>query len=319
MHVVRHLAADLPAAVLVTIDLRGGALSSLVECLRQAGSLPIRLATDGEMVQEGHVYVAPPGRHLLVEERHLQLGYGPRENGCRPAVDAMLRAAAVSSGSRAVGVVLTGAFGDGASGLWALGQCGGVTVVQDQSDAAFSSGTRPCAGSWVTPDHVMRLADMPGLLDTLARQPAGTPVRAPASMSYEVRIARGDGTNVREMDRLGSRSILACPNCHGVMWEILEGEIVRYRCHTGHAFSAEAMGRTLDEDALRGIESATRALEERLALVRRLEQRLQRGARPSTKASEESAQEIERKLGALREATRRIDQITAEEEMSRPG
>jgi two-component system chemotaxis response regulator CheB len=49
------------------------------------------------------------------------------------------------------------------------------------------------------------------------------------------RIASGGRGSMTEMDRIGRRSILACPDCHGLMWEIEKGELVRYRCHVGHA------------------------------------------------------------------------------------
>jgi CheB methylesterase len=85
------------------------------------------------------MYIGPPGRHLLVDDERLELGVDPRENNARPAIDPMLRSAAVCCGYRTIGVVLTGTLSDGASGLWALNLCGTMTVVQDPRDAAFPS------------------------------------------------------------------------------------------------------------------------------------------------------------------------------------
>jgi two-component system, chemotaxis family, protein-glutamate methylesterase/glutaminase len=101
----------------------------------------------------------------------------------------MLRSAALSCASRAVGVVLTGTQSDGASGLWALSRCGGMTVVQDPCDAAFSempmaalNRGRPC--------HVVRLAQMPALLYQLVHQPAGEALPVPERIRFEVEVAK---------------------------------------------------------------------------------------------------------------------------------
>lgn len=62
-----------------------------------------------------------------------------------------------------------------------------------------------------------------------------------------------------EMDRMGRRSVLACPDCHGVMWEIDEGDLVRYRCHVGHAHTAESMRHAIDENLTHALASALRS------------------------------------------------------------
>src|SRR5262249_24114931 len=63
---------------------------------------------------------------------------------------------------------------------------------------------------------------------------------------------------------------LACPDCHGVMWEIDEGELVRYRCHVGHAYAAEVMKYAIDENLSRALASALRALDGRIAAAEKL-------------------------------------------------
>lgn len=152
----------------------------------------------------------------------------------------MMRSTALCCGSRAIGVVLSGTLGDGASGLWAIRRCGGIAVVQDPKDAAFSE--MPLKALTMThPDHLVRLADMPRLLKALVHEPAGETIAAPGNIRYEVEIARGGYSNMNEMDRIGRRSVLACPDCHGVMWEIDEDDLVRYRCHVGHTYTAEMM------------------------------------------------------------------------------
>src|SRR5690242_17173476 len=267
----RELPADLPASVLVVIHLSAEFPSGLDTILSQAGPLAASFAQDGEALRGGRIFIAPPAAHLLVDGDRLQIGHGPRENNARPAIDPLFRSIAVCCGGRAVGVVLTGTLGDGASGLQALHQCGGVTVVQDPADAAFAEMPAN-ALRLLRPNHVAPLRDMPGLLDRLAREPAGPPVAAPESLAYEVEVARSGHTNMSTMDRIGRRSVLTCPDCNGVMWEIDEAEVVRYRCHVGHAYTSDLMSLALDDSLRRALATAARALDERIALARKLQQ-----------------------------------------------
>src|SRR5262249_27781830 len=133
---------------------------------------------------------------------------GSHENEARPAIDSMLRSAAVCCGYRTVGVVLTGALSDGASGLSALNLCGGITVVQDPSDAAFAEMPLSALDR-VAPNHVSQLAQMPALLYSLAHQPAGRPVAVPAAIKHEVEIARSGRASRDTMDQIGRRSALS--------------------------------------------------------------------------------------------------------------
>jgi len=302
---------DLPASVVVVIHLSGQYQSSLDAILTQAGPLPASFAADGDRLEKGRIYIAPAERHLIVETDRLRLGSGPRENNARPSLDPLFRSAALCCGSRTVGAVLTGTLGDGAAGLSALKQCGAVTVVQDPRDAAF--GEMPATAlARARPDHVVSLAGMPALLEKLVRQAAGQPAPVPANLEYEVNIASGGRGSMSEMDRIGQRSVLACPDCHGIMWEIDEGELVRYRCHEGHAYTAEVMSLALDDNVRRALASALRALDERTALARKLETQARAGGRNlSADSWSDKAREFEEEARIIRESIRRTDEIAA--------
>jgi two-component system, chemotaxis family, protein-glutamate methylesterase/glutaminase len=307
----REFSRDFPAAVVVTIHLSNQFRSELDAILTQAGPLPASFAVDGEKLEKSHIYIAPTERHLILESGKLRLGSGPRENNARPALDPLFRSAALCCGPRSVGAVLTGTLGDGAAGLQALKQSGGVTVVQDPSDAAFAE--MPATALLRSqPDHVVSLAGMPALFEKLVREPAGEARPVASGLEYEVNVASGGVGSMHEMDRIGDRSVLACPDCHGIMWEINQGELVRYRCHVGHAYTAEIMSVALDENLKRAFGSALRALSERVALARKLQ--AQASANGQTRTAESwasKAHEFETEANIIRDSIRRTDEIAA--------
>jgi len=300
---------DLSASVQVVLHLPAQFQSSLDAILTQSGPLTATFARDGERCEHRHIYIAPPASHLLIEDGHLRLGRGPRENNARPAIDPLFRSAGLCCGSRSIGVVMTGTLGDGAAGLQALKQCGGVTVVQDPTDAMFPEMPET-ALRLAKPDHVVGLAAMPALLGKLVRQPAGETAEVPERVREEVAIARDGYVTMSHMDRIGRRSVLACPDCHGVLWEIDEGGLVRYRCHVGHAYTAELLSAALDEGLRSAITSAARVLDERIALTRRLmEEDRRTGHTRMAETWARKLRETEKQADVLRTAIRRVDEI----------
>jgi two-component system chemotaxis response regulator CheB len=307
----KNLPPNFPAAVLVTIHLSNQFRSSLDEILQRVGPLPVSFARHGGHISKGTILIAPPDRHLMIEGDRVILGQGSRENNSRPAIDPMMRSAAACCGARVVAVVLTGTLNDGASGLWAIDQCGGITVVQDPKDAAFPEMPLNALNR-VQPNHVVSLAAMPQLLTSLAMQPAGESMPVPETIKFEIEIAKGRPSSIEEMDQLGRRSPLACPDCHGVMWEIDEDELVRYRCHVGHTYSAEQMSLALDDNLRRALGSAIRALEERLGLAQKLERQAEDNGQPMLAGSwARRAREYQEELTIIRNAVCRLEDIVA--------
>src|SRR5579871_853404 len=306
-----ELPAGFPAAVVVVIHLSAQYRSELDEILSKSGPLGASFAQDGEALRRGHIFIAPPACHLLLEDDHVRLGRGPRENNARPAIDPLFRSIAVCCGSRAIGVVLTGSLGEGAAGLQVLQQCGGITVVQDPADAAYPEMPAN-ALRLLRPDHVASLRDVPRLLSRLVREPAGEPVQAPTSIETEVEIARSGNTSMSTMDHIGRRSVLTCPDCNGVMWEIDEGDVVRYRCHVGHAYTADLMSLALDENLRRALASAARTLDERIALCGKLHrQASETGHRLLAESWARKLREAEEEAKVLRESMKRADAIAS--------
>ena len=314
LFLAKSLPTDFPATLLVTIHLSPNFPSSLDDILSRAGPLAARFATDGEVIVPARIYIAPPERHLLLFADRLRLGFGPRENNARPAIDPMFRSVAACCGARSIGVILTGTLGDGASGLWALKECGGIAIVQDPRDAAFPQMPE-AALSRVAPDHTPGLAELPTLLQRLAREPAGRSVQPPEGLLYEIEIARNGRSSMSEMDRLGRRSVLTCPDCGGVMWELEDNGQPRYRCHVGHAYTPELMDLAMDETLRYALGSGLRALEERAALVRKLEEQAAASDNLRVAANwRHKAEALEREVDIMRSAMRRMDELAAEAE-----
>ena len=309
--ILGSLPAELPAAVFVILHIPARSTGILATVASAAGPLAVVQAEDRMPIAPGTVYIAAPDRHMLLGDGVIRLGRGPRENMSRPAIDPLFRSAALCCGPRTVGAVLTGTLRDGAAGLSALKQCGGITVVQDPGDAPYSE-MPAMALARSHPDHIVGLAGMPALLESLVRLPAGGPVPVPGNLEYEVNVASNGQTGMSEMDRIGRRSVLACPDCHGVMWEIEDGDLVRYRCHEGHAYSAEIMSLALDDNLRRAFASALRALEERVALARKLEQQATATGRAlSARSWADKAREFEDEARIIRNSIRRTDEIAA--------
>jgi len=265
-HLVGHLPADLPAAVFVVLHVPAHGNSVLPGILSRHGSLPAVHPTDGEPIQNGRIYIAPPDHHLLVEEGRVRLTRGPQEDRHRPAVDTLFRTAAAAYGPRVIGVVLTGTLDDGTAGLQAVKLHGGLAVVQDPEEALFDSMPR-YAIEGVDVDYIVPLAEIGPILVRLACHPAQEESEAAVTpeLEEEVKAAEFD-IKAPETRQEVKPSGYACPDCHGALWEVEEDGLLRFRCQFGHAFSPESLLASQSDAP----EDALRALEESAAFADRL-------------------------------------------------
>lgn len=166
------LPAEIPAAFFVTLHIPATSESKMPELITRRGNLPAEHPSNGTPIRQGHVYVAPPDHHLVLNSDGIQLSRGPKENRHRPAIDVMFRSAARAYGERVAGVLLTGNLDDGVSGLCEIHRHHGITVVQDPQDAIFPG--MPCnALHALRPDHCLRLEDIERLLARLPSSPPG--------------------------------------------------------------------------------------------------------------------------------------------------
>ncbi|MBV9333422.1 MAG: chemotaxis protein CheB [Candidatus Eremiobacteraeota bacterium] len=258
---VSSIPSEFGAAIFVVNHVPPDSVSALPHVLSRSGVLFATHAIDGAPIAPGRIIVAPPDRHLIVEDGLMRVGDGPMENGHRPSIDVLFRSAARSFGAGVCAIVLSGTLDDGAAGIVAIHEAGGMTFVQDPDDAQFP--------------------DMP--LNAIA---TGTVEGAyPAERLFEaVRKWLAHAPSASEPQKLppdereaGSPSVFTCPDCGGTLWELDEGSVLRFRCRTGHAYSAHSMV-AAHEDRLESVLWASlRTLQERRDLLKRLVRRSKGG------------------------------------------
>jgi two-component system chemotaxis response regulator CheB len=313
--VVAGLPAGFPAALGVVLHVPPTAPSVLPQILTRAGRLPAVHPVDGDLLKPGHIYIAPPDRHLLVTGERLRVSRGPSENGHRPAIDVLFRSAARAHGPRAVGVVLTGADDDGTEGLLMIKTHGGVALVQDPTEALFDR-MPGSAIRHVQVDAVLRLDELAAELDRLVngREEGSRVMVGGATVAGQPDPEQDLQRVEREIDAwergepTDSASGFSCPLCGGGIWQATEGPLMRFRCHTGHVYSPESFANGQGEVLESTLWHALRLLNERIALLRQFAGGAGTGSQATFRASEryaEQADELERGVALLRELLQR--------------
>lgn len=266
--IVQDLPPDLNASVFIVWHMSPDVRGVLPDVLNRINTIYAAHAYDKEDILPNRIYVAPPDRHLLVEERHVRVTHGPKENRFRPAVDPLFRSAAYVYGNRVIGVVLSGSMDDGTAGLWTVKNKGGIAIVQDPQDAEVASMPES-ALQQVEVDYCLPVSAIAGTLVRLSKQKP-IPVLEAASdekTKVEIQIAAENNTLAMNLFSEGKLTPFTCPECHGVLAQILDGHIVRYRCHTGHAFSVDALLAAVSENVESSLYNAMRGIEESMLLL----------------------------------------------------
>jgi two-component system, chemotaxis family, protein-glutamate methylesterase/glutaminase len=299
--IVAGLPADMPAAILVVVHI-GVRESQLPEILTAHGRLPAMHAVNGEPIEQGRIYVAPPDHHLLVVDNSIRLSRGPKENCTRPAVDPLFRSAALSYGPRVIGVILTGYLDDGTAGLQAVKACGGIAVVQDPADAQASSMPQSAARNTQT-DYVLPLDAIAAMLVKLTGRSIGSySMTVHRDLMIENEAAVSGRMEIRDLEEIGKRSPYVCPECQGPLWEIRNAKPIRYRCHVGHSLSALSLHAAQAEAAEGALWIAVRTLQEQQMLIAQLSQQ----CRENNEYGEAAAHET------IAERTRAVEEIIRE-------
>ncbi|GAB3255783.1 chemotaxis protein CheB [Larkinella harenae] len=267
---VAGFSADFQASIFIVQHVSPHSPSLLPSILNHAGPLPAKHPEDGEWVQPGQIYVAPPDHHLLIEYDQVVVKKGPKENRFRPSIDALFRSAAYRFGARVIGIVLTGLLDDGTSGLWSIHRMGGLCIIQKPEEAMYSSMPRSVL-EYVDVDYSVSVSEMPALLTELTQQtaPESAPLGEKESNRLETEVNIAAQENAFEMGvlNMGDLTPLTCPECNGALVSIKEGKLIRYRCHTGHAFTANSLLAEVTKTIEDNLWKSVKSLEETVILL----------------------------------------------------
>src|SRR5262245_40061271 len=284
---LKSLPASIRAAFFLAVHIPPTRTSHISTIIGRVSRLSSIQALDHTVIEPGKVYVAPPGRHLAVEDGHLRLMNGPKENGARPSIDVLFRTAARAFGPRVVAILLSGGLDDGVAGMRVVKDHGGICLAQDPAEATFPDLPNNAISQGFV-DHIGTVSRLARLLPSLAEECAAAQPRTHKRRSKGIEAEAATVADEKagfEIGIPGGRaSGLTCPQCGGAIWEFEVEEPAQYRCHVGHVFSTDSF---LDEQA-KALETAlwtaVRALEEKEMIASRIAARArERGAGISAK------------------------------------
>jgi two-component system chemotaxis response regulator CheB len=237
-----QLRQDFPAPVLVVQHISADATGNvLLEALQRETKLVCRHATTNSELEAGHLYLAPSDHHLMIDGgMKILITKGATENRSRPAIDPLFRSAAVAFRNGVIGILLSGYLDDGTAGLIAIQRCGGICIIQEPADARYPDMPKNALNQ-ITPDYILPIAEMGGILYELMGRKLGKTKSIPQDIIIEAKIAERVLSDLPSVNALGDQVPFNCPNCGGVLWMTGEGLALRYRCHTGHAYTAATL------------------------------------------------------------------------------
>ena len=165
--VLAELPAGFPASILVVQHLDPRHRSLMADIMSRRTRLDVKQAEEGDRLQAGRVYIAPPNRHLLLNpDGTLSLSQSELVHFVRPSADLLFESVAASYRERAIAVVLSGSGGDGSWGVKAIKKTGGTVIAQNESTSEFFGMPGAAIASGMV-DFVLPLAEIAPALVTL--------------------------------------------------------------------------------------------------------------------------------------------------------
>jgi two-component system, chemotaxis family, protein-glutamate methylesterase/glutaminase len=302
---VKNIPSGFQASIFIVLHMPAYSESKLPQILNTAGPLEAAFAKDGEKIKKGKIYIAPNDYHLLLENNHMIVKKGPKENRFRPSVDALFRSAAYEYGPRVVGIVLSGVLNDGSSGLWTIKRQGGTAIIQDPGEAQQPQMPTNTL-EYLEPDYIVPASELASVLVQLQNQTINNSIKlSPEEMQrlkMEVYIASRDNAFEMGVMNMGELTPFTCPECSGTLVKLLEGNILRFRCHTGHAYTASALLTEVSESVEKLLWQSIRALEETHMLLNSIsEQYTRMNDESSSSLFKEKAETALQRSAKLRE------------------
>lgn len=239
---IGQLPKDFPIPILVVRHISPDATGNVVLAeLNKINKLKCVHAQSDTLLKPGYLYLAPSDHHMLIGgDRKILLTKGAHENRSRPAIDPLFRSAAVAFGSGLIGIILTGYLDDGTSGMKAIKRCGGTCIVQDPDDAEYPAMPRNVLNN-LSVDYCIPLSEMSDLLHKLTFRKLSKQKSIPNDVIVEAKIAERVTSDLAAVNTLGDQVPFNCPGCGGILWKMGKDSSARFRCHTGHAYTAASL------------------------------------------------------------------------------
>jgi two-component system chemotaxis response regulator CheB len=220
----------------------------------------------------------------LLEQDHVVVRKGPKENRFRPSIDALFRSAAYVYGPRVIGIILSGLLNDGTSGLWSIKRMNGIAIIQDPYDADHDSMPVSVL-EYVEVDYSVPNQEIGPLLTRLIKGKAPKKPSIPENekklLQTEVKIALEDNAFEKGILDMGELTTFTCPECNGALVRLFEGKIIRFRCHTGHAYTASALLSGITESIEESLWQAMREMEEATLLLNKMAEQFAKAGQSS--------------------------------------
>lgn len=270
---ISQLLNDFPLPVLVVHHISADATgNALLNELNKLNTVKCQHAESGDNLKPGYLYLAPSDHHLMIgEDRKMLVTKGAQENRYRPAIDPLFRSAAIAFGTGVIGILLTGYLDDGTAGMKAIKSCGGTCIVQDPDEAEYPAMPKNALNN-VKIDHCLPISEMGALLYKLIPQKLRKSKPVPADVVTEARIAERVLSDLTSVNKVGDQVPFNCPGCGGVLWKVEKDSNPRYRCHTGHAYTAASLLAEQTNKIEETMWTALRMFEERKNLLTEMAQ-----------------------------------------------
>jgi two-component system chemotaxis response regulator CheB len=318
---VAGLPRDFKGSIFIVLHMPAYSETRLPWILSKAGSLEVVLARNGDEIEDGKIYVATNDHHLLLEEGKVVVKRGPKENRFRPSIDALFRSAAYVYGPRVIGIILSGFLDDGVSGLWAIQQSGGVTIIQTPEEAEHPQLPENVL-EYLEPDHQMSASDMGPLLAGMIKEAAAEKHKLSKEelnlLKTEVIIATRDNAFEMGIMNMGELTPFTCPECHGALVRLVEGNIIRFRCHTGHAYTASSLLASVSESVEETLWQSMRAMEEMTMLLNTVAEHFgDRGNKQAAKLYKGKAEESSERARIIHDSIFKQEQLSEDTRLNK--
>lgn len=268
----KTLPKELEASIFVVQHIPSNSLGLLPEIIQKTTALRVHHPKHNEEICHGTIYMAPPDRHMLLEESgRIYLTHGARVNRSRPAIDPLFRSAAITYGKRVICIILSGLLDDGTLGAMLVKNRGGLVIVQDPKEAQYADMPNSVLDN-VEVDYNLPITEIAELIVNLVKDSVVNEEKYPLNERLRIEAKLGEGYYINHdaLNKIGEPSIYTCPECHGTLWEISKGNNASFRCRVGHAYGIENLEAAQEDHIENALWAALRALEENINLSQRM-------------------------------------------------